>query len=129
MKTKKILLIVPFLFMIIGTGGCEKNNNLPQKGKVVFYTNAQAMLNCGIFNVDIYINNDSVGSIIESYTSDSYPDCVNSTMTVAVEKKIGKYNYVAKIDCGQYGVWTGEFDIVPDSCTYIFLDIKNCNLK
>ena len=28
MKTKKIFLMIPFLFLVIGMGGCEKENNL-----------------------------------------------------------------------------------------------------
>lgn len=126
----KTHLILTFLFSIMTFYSCDKNDNDSFKtGNVVFYTNAQAMLNCGPFNVDVYIENDSVGSISEPYVDETYPDCINSTMTVKLENKVGIYKYSAKIDCGQYGEWKGELEILPDSCSYIFLDINNCNPK
>ena len=135
MKPKKIKLLTTFLLMlpicmVILGAGCDKDNNdSSETGNVVFYTNAQAMLNCGPFNVDVYIENDSVGLISEAYVDDTYPDCLNSTMTVKFENKVGIYNYTARMDCGQYGEWKGELEILPDSCTYIFLDINSCNPK
>jgi hypothetical protein len=135
MKSKKLklltifLLLLPFCTIMLGAG-CEKDDNDSSKtGNVVFYTNAQAMLNCGPFNVDVYIENDSVGSISEPYVDDTYPDCINSTMTVKLENKVGIYNYTARMDCGQYGEWKGELEILTDSCSYVFLDINNCNPK
>lgn len=129
---RKTHFILTFLITIMTVYGCNKNDeNSSKTGNVVFYTNAQAILNCGPFDVDvdIYIENDSVGSISEPYVDDIYPDCINSTMTVKLEKKVGVYKYIAIMDCGQYGEWKGEFEILPDSCTYVFLDIYNCNPK
>ena len=126
----KTHFIITFLITILTFYSCDMNDNDSSKtGNVVFYTNAQAMLNCGPFNVDVYIENDSIGSISEPYVDDSYPDCINSTMTVKSENKVGIYKYTARIDCGQYGEWKGELEILPDSCSYIFLDINNCNPK
>lgn len=126
----KTHLILSFLVSIMTFCSCDKNDNDSSKtGDVLFYTNAQAMLNCGPFNVDVYIENDSVGSISEPYVDDTYPDCINSTMTVKLVNKVGIYNYTAKMVCGQYGEWKGQFEILPDSCSYVFLDINNCNPK
>lgn len=126
----KTHLILTFLIAIMTICSCDKNdNNSPKTGNVVFYTNAQAILNCGSFNVDLFIENDSIGSISEPYVDDTRPDCINSAMTVMLKKQVGVYKYTAKINCGQYGEWNGEFEILPDSCSQVFLDISNCNPK
>ena len=118
-----------FLILILTINSCDKTDSSNEIGKVVFYTNAQGMLNCGSFNVDIYIDNDSVGSIHEPYVDDIQPECINSSTAILIEKKTGRHNYNAKMDCGQYGSWSGEITIISDSCTFIFLDIANCNPK
>ncbi len=129
MKTVTKILFLCGVIILMAFSCDKKDDNSNNEGKIVFYTNAQAILNCGPFNVDIYIDNDSVGSISEPYIEDTHPDCINSTLTVMLEKKTGKYNYTAKLDCGQYGEWSGEFEIIPDSCTFIYLDINQCNPK
>ncbi len=135
MKPKKLRLLILFLLLlplcaVILGAGCDKDDNDSSKiGNVIFYTNAQAMLNCGSFNVDVYVENDSIGSISEPYVDDTYPDCVNSTMTIVLEKKVGIYKYTARMNCGQYGEWNSEFEILPNSCSYVFLDINNCSTK
>ncbi len=123
-----------FIFIIFTTliilGSCDKKNeNSTNDGKIVFYTNAQAMLNCGSFNVDVYIGDDFVGSIAEPYVNKTKPEFVNSPSTLMIKRNTGRYTYTAKIDCGQYGEWHGEFEVLSDSCTQIFLDISGCNPK
>ena len=98
-------------------------------GKVVFYTDAQAMVNCGPFIVDIYIGDDLEGSISEPYVEESIPDCINSTLTVVLEKETGVYNYTAIAECGQYGMWSGEINILPNTCSVVFLDINDWSPK
>ncbi|MBN1971091.1 MAG: hypothetical protein JW870_17120 [Candidatus Delongbacteria bacterium] len=126
----KTHLIFTFLISIITFSSCDKNNdNSTEIGNVIFYTNAQALLNCGPFDVTIKINDESVGAISEAYVEDFQPNCTNTNSTLLIEKAQGSYNYTATIDCGQYGNWSGEFEIIKDSCIYVFLDINNCNPK
>jgi hypothetical protein len=128
MKTHVILFLL--LITALSLVNCDDNtNNSKDEGRIVFYTVVQAKLNCGPFNVDIFIENDSIGSISEPYLDDTPPECKNSALTVMLEKQTGVYKYTAKMDCGQYGQWTGEFEILPDSCSKVFLDIDNCNPK
>lgn len=122
------ILILSTVFIFVSFS-CEKDNNFVSKGRIVFYSNAQAILNCGSFDIVVYINNDSLGIISESYIEETQPDCINSNSTFLLEKKTGKYNYTATMDCGQYGEWSGEFEIFTDSCSFVFLDINNCNPK
>lgn len=128
MKTTILKISVFLLLFSLMGAGCEKDATL-KNGKIVFYTNAQALLNCGPFNVDIFINDDLVGSISESYVEETYPECVNSNATLLVEKKTGKYNYTAKMNCGQYGSWVHEVEVYSDSCVYVFLDMDDCIIK
>lgn len=106
--------------------GCEKDSTTLKTGKVIFYTNAQAMLNCGPFNVTISVDDNEAGSISDPYVNDRLPDCINTSSTIVLEKTKGKHGYTARMACGQYGYWTGEFEILNDNCVYIFLDIKDC---
>ncbi len=126
---KANFIFICFLTITI-IGSCDKKDEYSTKdGRIVFYTNAQAMLNCGPFDVDVYIRNNSVGLISEPYIDDTPPECNNSSSTLMIERKPGFYAYNAKINCGQYGEWSDEFEVVSDSCTHIFLDISNCNPK
>ncbi|WP_080903385.1 hypothetical protein [Parabacteroides sp. Marseille-P3160] len=118
-----------FILLLILTGiGCEEKETGLTSGKVIFYTNAQAMVNCGPFNVTVYVDNNDVGFISNPYVADNLPDAINTTSTIVLEKTKGKYSYTAKMDCGQSGTWTGEFEIRNNN-VYIFLDIKDCILK
>jgi len=127
---KTTLLKLSFIFLLLGLmgAGCKKDV-ISGNGKIVFYTNAQALLNCGPFNVNIFIDDGLVGSISKPYIEEAYPDCVNSTATLLVDKNSGKYSYTAEMNCGQYGAWVGEVEIYPDSCIYVFLDIDDCIIK
>ncbi len=124
----------PFLYIIIisllSVNGCNDGFDVfPEIGFAVFNTDAQAMLECGPFDVEIYINNNSIGKISEPSAEDPKPDCKNSKSTVKWRHEIGKYSYTAKGDCGSYLEWSGEFEIFPDSCTQVFLDIVDCNIS
>ena len=75
-----ILILVGFLI------SCDKENNT---GKVTFYTNAQAVLNCGPFDVEIYIDNSLEGIIKEPYLPlNETPECnsSNSETLLVIEK-------------------------------------------
>jgi len=128
MKTHIILfLLLTTSFAVVS---CDDNtDNSEGEGRIVFYTDAQAKLNCGPFDVEIFIENDFVGSISEPYLNDTSPEGKDSTLTVIVEKQAGVYEYTAKMDCGNYGQWTGEFEISPNLCSMVFLGINDCKPK
>lgn len=124
---KKIKLNSVLLgFILLMTISCAKESS-DNLGKVVFFSNAQAMLNCGKFNVDIYIGDSFVGSLSDPYVDSKQPECSSSSGTLVLEKEPGKYSCSAIIDCGQYGWWDEEIEIKADSCIKIFFDFNEIN--
>ena len=120
MKTLNLVLLI---------GICCSNEDINSdkdnlKGKMVFFTNAQALLYCGSFNVDIYIDSVLTGSIPKGKLIDSLDLCTESNYTLLIEKNEGHYEYYARANCGDYGTWSGTVDILPDSCQKIFLDVS-----
>jgi len=128
MKQLFFLLMVLFLTAISCSVTESVDNSLikslNKKSKVVFYTNAQAILNCGLFYIDVYIDSAFVGLISEPYISESLPDCAQNSNTLLIEKDSGTYNYFATANCNNYGDWTGTITLKPDTCYKIFLDIE-----
>lgn len=114
-------------FILFTTASCEEENK-NDTGKVIFYTNAQAILNCGPFDVSVFINNDSIGAISDPYIEQSQPDCLQSSSTLLLDKKVDTYTYSAKLDCNNYGEWNGTFEVISGNCILIYLDINECNL-
>ncbi|WP_430812948.1 MULTISPECIES: hypothetical protein [unclassified Carboxylicivirga] len=126
----KTHLIFTFLISIMAFSCCDKDEeNSDDFGNVVFYSNAQALLNCGPFDIQIMIGNDSIGVISEAYVEETQPNCLNSNSTLMIERKVGTYNYSAYADCGQYGSWSGELKVEKDGCVKIFLDLNESNQK
>lgn len=124
MKPNYILLFVLIFFI-----QCNSNENdvsPTNTGKAVFYTNAQALINCGPGHiVNVYVENDALGAILNPSTEGiSLPECANSEKTVVYVNKPGIYNYTAELDCGEID-WSGEFEIFRDSCTKVFLSLEN----
>jgi hypothetical protein len=110
--------IIFFAFILLG---CEKNDN-SHNGKVVFYTNAQAMVNCGPFDVNIYIGDKKVGSLSNPLMEGLEPDCGGSQYTLVIQKAPGHYTCRATA-CSSYECLK-DFEIKADSCTFVFLDIS-----
>lgn len=104
---------------------CNLIENNSKKGSIIFYTNAQALLNCGPFNVDVFIDSNIVGSLKNAYVDNIKPNCIASDFTIKNEMAIGNYKYYAVPNCGNYNNWSGEFNVFDDSCSYIFLDINS----
>lgn len=127
-KNKHVFLFL-FTLLLIGCS-CKKEKYDVDNfyGHVIFYTNAQFILNCGDFDVDIYMDSIKVGTIEKSFLPvDSVPSCEteDTTTTFILEKETGIYNYNAYCSCSNYGKWTGIFEIIKDSCTIVFLNIYN----
>lgn len=119
----KLKLVIVFSLTMILLN-CEETES-PSTGTVVFYTNAQAMLNCGPFEVNVFIGDNKVGSIDEPYIGDEQPDCSNSSYTLIVHKEPGQYNCKA-IGCSSLECLK-NFEVVADSCSYVFFDISEFN--
>lgn len=112
-----ILILVGFLI------SCDKENNT---GKVTFYTNAQAVLNCGPFDVEIYIDNSLEGIIKESYLPlNETPECnsSNSETLLVIEKPEGDYEFTARLTCSETLKYIGDFKVKNDSCTLVYINL------
>ena len=131
-KKKKLFLLAGIIALLIfSRNNCDdiiQEGQDKSKSRLVFYTNAQAILNCGPFDVDIFIGNVPVGSISYSYINDELPDCIQSDNTLLVEKDTGTYSYFAQATYSDIFHWTGTIDIKPDSCHKVFLDVEHAVL-
>lgn len=114
----KHFVIIFLAFILLS---CEKTDN-SLNGKVVFYTNAQAMVNCGPFDVNIYIGDKKVGSLGNPIEESIKPDCAGSQFTLIVQKAPGHYTCRATA-CNSHECLK-DFEIKTDSCTFVFLDIR-----
>ena len=118
-----LLIICSFLF------SCEKDND-KNTGNVLFYTNAQAMVNCGPFDVEIYIDGALEGVIEKPVTQASENiDCSsgNSEFVLVIEKPEGDYEFTAKLTCSENAEYLGEFSAKKDSCSVVFIDLTYGN--
>ena len=123
------------VLIIIWTISCDKSEDLngdSEKGGVLFCTNAH-MMNC-IFSIDITIDGKKIGLLDASST---YPvadcNCENSSgIGFFIEMDIEDYSFSAMdTKCQATNVtksWTGDFTVLKDSCTMIFLDITKNKL-
>ena len=114
-----LLIICSFLL------SCEKDSDKNTEN-VIFYTNAQAMLNCGPFDVEIYIDGSLEGIIEEPVTQASENiDCSfgNSEIFLVIEKPEGDYEYTAKLTCSDNAEYLGNFTVKKDSCSVVYIDL------
>jgi len=123
-KMLKIRLSIVLICILSSLVSCEKNDEYD--GEVIFYTNAQALLNCGQFDVYVFVDGQKVGKLSQPLAlleTDPLPNCGDPS-TLTIKKMRGKYSYSAEGECGYENLtWEGDFQIVKDSCTRIFLDI------
>ena len=115
------LLLITCLFLISCKKDCDENT-----GNVLFYTNAQAMLNCGPFDMEIYIDDSFEGKIEKPLTQeDENIDCSyeNSEYFLNLEKREGDYEFKAKLTCSENLKYLGGFTVKKDSCSVVFIDL------
>ncbi len=135
MKTQKLKLLAKFLFFItfcavLFETGCNEDKEILYKGKIVFDTDIQSMLNCGPFNVDIYIDDIQIGYISQASGQErKTPEFASTDSTLFLEMDTGTYNYYAEFNCGSNGHWNGELEIKPGSSIHVFLDYENCVIE
>ncbi len=126
---KKLFLLAGITALLIFS--CSNRDDIIPEGqdkpksRLVFYTNAQAILNCGPFDVDVFVDSVPVGSISYPYIKDELPGCIQSDYTLLVEKDTGTYSYFAKATCNNYIQWSGTIHAKKDSCSKIFFDMEN----
>ncbi len=113
------------VFIILALISCDKGKD-ESTGKVTFYTNAQAVLNCGSFDVEIYIDNSMEGTIKEPYPPlDDAPECnsKSSETLLVIEKPEGDYEFTARLTCSETLKYMGEFRVKKDSCSLVYIDL------
>ena len=117
-----LLVIIIVIFLM----SCDKDKD--ETGKVTFYTNAQAVVNCGPFDVEVYINNSLTGIIKEPFFPlNSTPECNshNSDTMLVTEILEGSYEFTARITCSETSNYIGNFKVKKDSCSLVFIDLLN----
>ena len=120
----RISLILSFL-IIATLLSCNKEDERIS-GKVTFYTNAQLALNCGSFDVDIYIDNSLIGTLEEPFLPlDEAPDCnANSSKSIlTIDKPEGEYEFTARLTCSETLKYIGNFKVKQDSCSLVYIDL------
>jgi hypothetical protein len=122
---KKIGIGILLLTILFSLVSCEKENDFD--GELTFYTNAQALLNCGPFDIYVYVDSEQVGILSQALAlleTDPQPNC-GDPLCLTIKKKEGEYSFSAEGECGYENLfWEGDFQIMKDSCTRIFLDLN-----
>ena len=120
-------LIYAFPFILILIFGCEKNDTDDKNtGQVTFYTNAQFALNCGPFDVEIYIDSSLVGILEEPFLPISEtPECNSSSSKtiLTIKKPEGEYDFTARLTCSETAKYLGDFKVKKDSCSLVHIDL------
>jgi hypothetical protein len=120
----KIRTGISLIIILSSLISCDKNDEYD--GRATFYTNAQALLNCGSFEVSVYVDGEEFGTLSQALApkeTDPVPNC-GAPLTLTIKLKKGDYTYSAEGECAyEKFSWEGDFRIVKDSCTRIFLDL------
>lgn len=124
-QMKKVGIGILLAIILFSLVNCEKENDYD--GELTFYTNAQALLNCGQFDIYVYVDNEQVGVLSQALAileTDPQPNC-GDPLTLTIKMKKGDYSFSAEGKCAYENLsWEGDFQIIKDSCTKIFLDLK-----
>ena len=122
--------IVCALLILAAFASCKKDKETSSDStKVFFYTNAQMILNCGPFNVDVYVDDKLCGTLENAYSDKrvSLPCDVKDTngAILAVDVEQGKeHTWKAVANCGIEMTCRGGFCISEDGCQTIFIDFS-----
>jgi hypothetical protein len=121
---KRLLLAA---LILAAFASCEKDK---ETVKILFYTNAQLVTNCGSFNVNVYVDDKLVGTLQTAYSAKSTSiscdtkDEDGGILAVEVEK--GKeHTYIAIGDCKTNMIRTGAFCLSDFDCMSIFIDYSD----
>ena len=117
---KKLLLAA---LILAAFASCKKDDN--SQTKVLFYTNAQMIVNCGPFGVDVYVDDKLCGTLENPYSDKklSIPCDTKDTdgAILAVDIEQGNHKFKATGDCSNM-VCSGEFNVTNDDCQSVFID-------
>jgi hypothetical protein len=120
----KNIILIPFFFILLLLS-CEKDTD-ENTGNVTFYTNAQFVLNCGSFDVEIYIDSSLVGILKKPFPFYETPECnSNSSETIlTIEKPEGEYEFTAILTCcSETSKYLGDFKVKKNSCSLVYIDL------
>ena len=132
---KKLLLAA---LILAAFAGCKKDKESSiDSTKVYFYTNAHLYVDCGPFDVNVYVDDKLCGTLRLSATEEFNPcekgedeffheDEVEKIedgffLDVEVEKN-REHTYKAVSECGTSKELKGEFCFSDDECHSVFLD-------
>lgn len=132
---KKLLLAA---LILAAFAGCKKDKESSiDSTKVYFYTNAHLYVDCGPFDVNVYVDDKLCGTLRLSATEEFNPcekgedeffneDEVEKIedgffLEVEVEKN-REHTYKAVSECGTSKELKGEFCFSDDECHSVFLD-------
>lgn len=122
--------IVCALLILTAFASCKKDKETSSDStKVFFYTNAQMILNCGPFNVDVYVDDKLCGTLENPYSDKelSIPCDTKDTdgAILAVDVEQGKeHTWKAVANCGIEMTCRGGFCTSEDGCQTIFIDFR-----
>ena len=117
-----------YIFCILFFMGCDgEDNKEVNVGKIIFYSNAQLCMNCGSFELEVYLE-DNLEGIIKNPTysiEQPSPDCntKSSDFFLVLEKPEGEYEYEAFADCSGNSIAKGTFSVKTDSCSLVFINV------
>lgn len=118
--------LISVLLILAAFASCKKDDNKECQTKVLFYTNAQMIVNCGPFGVDVYVDDKLCGTLENAYSDKrlSLPcdvkDTDGSILAVDVEK--GKHTIKAVGGCSADMLLKSIIDIPDGDCVTFFLD-------
>ncbi len=122
---KPRIFLIPVILIFVTA--CKKNTpDDKNTGKVTFYTNAQLVLNCGPFDVEVYIDSSLAGTLESSFLPTNEAPACNASpgkTILSVNKPEGEYEFTARLTCSETLKYLGNFKIKKDSCSLVFIDL------
>ena len=121
--------VISALLILAAFVSCKKDKE-SDSTKVFFYTNAQMIVNCGPFGVDVYVDDKLCGTLENPYFDKevSIPCDMKDTngAILAVEFEKGNHKFKAVGNCNDM-VCSGEFNVTNDDCQSVFIDFSKSN--
>lgn len=106
--------------------GCKKDKeSSTDSTKVYFYTNAHLYVNCGPFDVNVYVDDKLCGTLRLSAPEEFNPCEEKGEYRFFLEVEVEKnreHIYHAVSECGTSKVLKGGFCFSDDECHSVFLD-------
>jgi len=117
---KKAILIT--IIFLAGLQTCKEKTGRSE-GMALIYTNAQALVNCGPFEVEVYIDGELSGTIAEPWIADSVPTVTDTDQILLLTLDAGTYTCFST-GCSSVE-YEKEFEVAEGECTPVFMDFSN----